>query len=112
MIQHSFQQYVNLCVERSFIFYLLYSENHLHFNSVYDIMVLYINIGEYRYFFSNKNTEVSMNSFDEVFEKVKSYCLENGKIPEIAIKTWINPLVPLNFNGTEAVFSVQTEAHG
>ena len=50
-----------------------------------------------------------MNSFYEVFEKVKSYCLENGKIPEIGIKTWIDPLVPVNFNGTEAVFSVQTD---
>ena len=36
-----------------------------------------------------------MNSFDEVFEKVKSYCLENGKIPDIGMKTWIDPLVPV-----------------
>ncbi len=50
-----------------------------------------------------------MNSFDEVFETVKSYCLENGKIPEIGIKTWIDPLVPVNFNGSEAIFSVQTD---
>ena len=50
-----------------------------------------------------------MNSFDEVFETVKGYCLENGKIPEIGIKTWIDPLVPVNFNGSEAIFSVQTD---
>jgi chromosomal replication initiator protein len=50
-----------------------------------------------------------MNSFDEVFEKVKSYCLENGTIPEIGIKTWIDPLVPVDFNGSEAIFSVQTD---
>ena len=50
-----------------------------------------------------------MNSFDEVFEKVKSYCLENGKIPDIGMKTWIDPLVPLKFEGTDAIFSVQTD---
>jgi chromosomal replication initiator protein len=50
-----------------------------------------------------------MNSFVEVFEKVKSYCLENGTIPEIGIKTWIDPLVPVDFNGSEAIFSVQTD---
>ena len=50
-----------------------------------------------------------MNSFDEVFEKVKIYCLENGKIPEIGIQTWINPLVPVKFEGTDAIFSVQTD---
>ena len=50
-----------------------------------------------------------MNSFDEVFETVKGYCLENGKIPEIGIKTWIDPLVPVTFNGSEAIFSVQTD---
>ncbi len=63
-------------------------------------------------FFSNKtyiHSEVSMNSFDEVFETVKGYCLENGKIPEIGIKTWIDPLVPVTFNGSEAIFSVQTD---
>ena len=50
-----------------------------------------------------------MNSFDEVFEKVKSYCLENGKIPEIGIKTWIDPLVPVSFNGSDAIFTVPTD---
>jgi len=50
-----------------------------------------------------------MNSFEEVFENVKNYCLENKKIPEIGIKTWITPMKPISFNGTDAVFSVQTE---
>ena len=49
-----------------------------------------------------------MNSFEEVFENVKKYCLENNKIPEIGLKTWIEPLKPVSFNGSDAVFSVQT----
>ena len=49
-----------------------------------------------------------MNSFEEVFEEVKKYCLENGKIPEVGLKTWIDPLEPVSFNGEEAVFCVDT----
>ncbi len=50
-----------------------------------------------------------MNSFEEVFESVKKYCLENNKIPSPGIKTWIDPLTPVSFDGSEAVFSVGTE---
>ncbi|MBR1592171.1 MAG: chromosomal replication initiator protein DnaA [Ruminococcus sp.] len=50
-----------------------------------------------------------MNSFEEVFENVKKYCLENNKIPEIGLKTWIDPLTPVSFDGSDAVFSVQTD---
>ncbi len=50
-----------------------------------------------------------MNSFEEVFENVKNYCLENNKIPEIGVTTWINAMKPVDFNGSDAVFSVQTE---
>jgi len=50
-----------------------------------------------------------MNSFKELFDNVKQYCLENGKIPAIGIKTWIDPLTPVNFDGSNAVFSVGTE---
>lgn len=50
-----------------------------------------------------------MNSFEEVFENIKRYCLENRKIPEIGIKTWIDPLKPVRLSGEEAVFSVQTD---
>ncbi len=50
-----------------------------------------------------------MNSFEEVFENVKKYCLENDKIPEIGITTWIDQMKPSNFNGTDAVFNIQTE---
>ena len=32
-----------------------------------------------------------MNSFDEVFDKVKNYCLENNTIPEIGITTVDRP---------------------
>ena len=35
-----------------------------------------------------------MNSFDEVFDKVKNYCLENNTIPEIGITTYIVQVQP------------------
>ena len=50
-----------------------------------------------------------MNSFEEVCASVKKYCLENGKIPEIGLTTWIEPLIPVSFNGSDAVFRVETE---
>lgn len=50
-----------------------------------------------------------MNSFEEVFEKVKKYCLENDKIPEIGIKTWIDQMKPVSFTPTEAVFTIPTD---
>lgn len=50
-----------------------------------------------------------MISFEEVFENVKKYCLENDIIPEIGITTWIDQLQPDKFNGTDAVFKVKTE---
>ncbi|MBQ3885382.1 MAG: chromosomal replication initiator protein DnaA [Ruminococcus sp.] len=50
-----------------------------------------------------------MNSFEEVFENVKKYCLDNEKIPEIGITTWIDQMKPVSFNSTEAVFSIQTD---
>ena len=50
-----------------------------------------------------------MNSFEEVFASVKKYCLENGKIPEIGLTTWIETLIPVSFNGSDAVFRVETE---
>ncbi|MDE6788555.1 MAG: chromosomal replication initiator protein DnaA [Ruminococcus sp.] len=50
-----------------------------------------------------------MNSFEEVFEKVKNYCLSNNRIPAIGVKTWIDPLKPVSFNGSDAVFSVGTD---
>lgn len=50
-----------------------------------------------------------MNSFEEVFEKVKNYCLSNNLIPAIGVRTWIEPLKPISFNGSDAVFTVGTE---
>ncbi|MGN1403575.1 MAG: chromosomal replication initiator protein DnaA [Ruminococcus sp.] len=50
-----------------------------------------------------------MNSFDEVFTRVKQYCLEEGDIPEVAVKLWIYALVPVRLDGTTALFSVQSE---
>lgn len=50
-----------------------------------------------------------MNSFEEVFENIKQYIRDNDKIPAIAIKTWIDPLKTLSFDGKSAVFSVGTD---
>ncbi len=49
-----------------------------------------------------------MNSFTELFDSVKNYCLENKKIPSVAITTWLNMLTPVSFDGENAVFSVIT----
>lgn len=49
-----------------------------------------------------------MNSFDEVFENVKKYCVDKQKIPAIGIETWIDRMIPVDFNGTDAVFSIDT----
>ncbi len=50
-----------------------------------------------------------MNSFEEVFENVKKYCLEHNTIPEIGITTWIDPLKPVSYDGKDAVFIVETD---
>lgn len=51
----------------------------------------------------------AMNSFDEVFEHVKRYCLEKGQIPEVAVKLWIDALHPVDLSGTDAVFTIQSD---
>ncbi|MBR6243608.1 MAG: chromosomal replication initiator protein DnaA [Ruminococcus sp.] len=50
-----------------------------------------------------------MNSFEEVFENVKNYCLEKDTIKPVGMKTWIDPLKPVSFDGANAVFSCETE---
>ena len=50
-----------------------------------------------------------MNSFSEVFEGVKKYCIEVGKVGEIPLKTWISSLEPVGLDGKNAVFKVQSE---
>ena len=49
-----------------------------------------------------------MNSFEEVFESVKEYCLQKN-IPAIAITTWIDQMKPVSCDGSNAVFLVQTD---
>ena len=49
-----------------------------------------------------------MNSFEEVFERVKEYCLQKN-IPAIAITTWIDQMKPVSCDGSNAVFLVQTD---
>ena len=50
-----------------------------------------------------------MNSFDEVFEQTKLYITKQGLINDIALRTWIDPLVPVKLDGQNAVFDVETE---
>ena len=50
-----------------------------------------------------------MNSFSEVYERVKKYCIDVGKVGEIPLKTWISSLEPVGLDGKNAVFKVQSE---
>ncbi|MBE6859750.1 MAG: chromosomal replication initiator protein DnaA [Ruminococcus sp.] len=50
-----------------------------------------------------------MNSFSEVFEEVKRFCIESGKVGEVPLKTWIGSLEPVELSGQNAVFKVQSE---
>lgn len=50
-----------------------------------------------------------MNSFGEVFECVKKYCIDVGDIGEVALKLWINALEPQSLDGNNAVFHVQSD---
>ena len=49
-----------------------------------------------------------MNSFNEVFDMVKSYCLESANIGEVAFKLWINPLEPVKLEDNIAYFTVKS----
>ena len=50
-----------------------------------------------------------MNSFNEVFEQVKTYCAEQELIAPVAMNTWINTMIPVSLDGQKAVFQVDTE---
>ena len=50
-----------------------------------------------------------MNSFQEVFEHVKEYCLKEGELSEVAVKLWIGALQPLSLSGSVAAFTVQSD---
>lgn len=50
-----------------------------------------------------------MNSFSEVFDCVKKYCIEVGDIGDVAMNLWINTLEPVSLDGTSAVFYCQSE---
>ncbi|MDE6086958.1 MAG: chromosomal replication initiator protein DnaA [Oscillospiraceae bacterium] len=50
-----------------------------------------------------------MNSLQEVFEQVKSYCAEHELIARVAMETWINTMIPVNLDGNQATFEVDTE---
>lgn len=52
-----------------------------------------------------------MTSFNEVFESVKQYCADSGKIGETAHKLWIQTLEPveLDLENNTAIFFVNSE---
>lgn len=50
-----------------------------------------------------------MNSFEDVFARVKEYCLKEGGLSEVAVKLWIGSLQPLSLSGSIAAFTVQSD---
>jgi chromosomal replication initiator protein len=50
-----------------------------------------------------------MNSFDEVFENVKKYCVESGGCNEIAARVWINPLRAVSLEGNKAIIEADSD---
>lgn len=50
-----------------------------------------------------------MNSFSDVFECIKTYCLEVGKIGEVALNLWINTLEPVSLEENVATFYCKYE---
>jgi chromosomal replication initiator protein len=50
-----------------------------------------------------------LNSLEEVFECVKQYCLNSGKIIESAYNIWIDPISALQLDGNKAILFVQSE---
>ncbi len=49
-----------------------------------------------------------MNSFDEVFAQVKRYITEHELISPVACDTWIETMIPVELDGQDAVFQVDT----
>ncbi len=45
-----------------------------------------------------------MNSFEEVYDAVKKYCTDSGKIGDTAKNLWLDVLKPARLEGNEAVF--------
>ena len=45
-----------------------------------------------------------VNSFEDVFEAVKDYCTQDGKIGNTAKKLWLDTLKPARLEGSDAVF--------
>lgn len=50
-----------------------------------------------------------MNSFEDVFARVKEYCLTDGGLSEVAVKLWIGSLNPTHLSGSVAAFTVQSD---
>ncbi len=57
----------------------------------------------------NSFEEVSVNSFEEVFEAVKEYCSKDGKVGNVAKGLWLDTLRPARLEGTDAVIYCSSE---
>ena len=50
-----------------------------------------------------------MNSFAEVFDVIKKYCLNEGQLVEAAYNLWIRPIEAKELDGNNAVLYVPSE---
>ncbi|MGN0605168.1 MAG: chromosomal replication initiator protein DnaA [Oscillospiraceae bacterium] len=50
-----------------------------------------------------------MNSFAEVFDTIKKYCLNEGHLVEAAYNLWIKPIEAKELNGNKAILYVPSE---
>lgn len=49
-----------------------------------------------------------MESFEELFNHVKNYCVETEQCPPIAGQLWLDPLKPVKLEGSNAILSTDT----
>lgn len=50
-----------------------------------------------------------MNSFEDVFARVKEYCLTTGGLSDVAVNLWIATMNPINLSGSVAAFTVPSD---
>ena len=50
-----------------------------------------------------------MNSFEELFDRVKKYCVDSGGVQETAYNLWIKPIETKGFDGRQATLFFPTD---
>ena len=61
------------------------------------------------YLLKEKEVGKRMNSFAEVFEAVKQYCMDELNLSEVAKKIWLDHIKPVSLNGNDAIFYCNSE---